>query len=120
MAVSRRGGGDWNEILTSSKQKPSEDWLKFVVTSKARAKIKESLKEEKKLIAQDGKAMIERKLGHLKIPLNNDTINKMLLLFNMKTPLDLYYNVAKDLIQPSDLKKLKEPEKKPEPIKKPN
>jgi len=43
----------------------------------------------------------------------------MLLLFNMKTPLDLYYNVAKDLIQPSDLKKLKEPEKKPEPIKKP-
>ncbi len=111
--------GDQIEILTSGKQKPSEDWLKFVVTSKARTKIKESLKEEKKTIAQDGKAMVERKLGHLKIPLNNDTINKMLLLFNVKTPLELYYNVAKDIIQPSQLKKLKDPEKKPEPSKRP-
>ena len=111
--------GDQIEILTSGKQKPSEDWLKFVVTSKARTKIKESLKEEKKTIAQDGKAMVERKLGHLKIPLNNDTINKMLLLFNVKTPLELYYNVAKDIIQPSQLKRLKDPEKKPEPSKRP-
>jgi len=110
--------GDQIEILTSAKQKPSEDWLKFVVTSKARTKIKDSLKEEKKLIAQEGKAMVERKLNHLKIPLNNETINKMLLLFNMKTPLDLYYNIAKDIIQASDLKKLKEAEKKPEVTKK--
>jgi guanosine-3',5'-bis(diphosphate) 3'-pyrophosphohydrolase len=109
--------GDQIEILTSGKQKPSEDWLKFVVTSKARTKIKESLKEDKKTIAQDGKAMVERKLSHLKIPLNNETINKMLLLFNVKTPLEFYYNVAKDIIQPSQLKRLKEPEKKAEPSK---
>jgi guanosine-3',5'-bis(diphosphate) 3'-pyrophosphohydrolase len=109
--------GDQIEILTSAKQKPSEDWLKFVVTSKARTKIKESLKEDKKTIAQDGKAMVERKLSHLKIPLNNETINKMLLLFNVKTPLEFYYNVAKDIIQPSQLKRLKEPDKKPEPSK---
>jgi len=111
--------GDQIEILTSGKQKPSEDWLKFVVTSKARTKIKESLKEEKKTIAQDGKAMVERKLSHLKIPLNNETINKMLSLFNVKTPLEFYYNVAKDIIQPSQLKRLKDPEKKPEPSKRP-
>lgn len=111
--------GDQIEILTSGKQKPSEDWLKFVVTSKARTKIKESLKEEKKIVAQDGKAMVERKLSHLKIPLNNETINKMLALFNVKTPLEFYYNVAKDIIQPSQLKRLKDPEKKPEPSKRP-
>lgn len=106
--------GDQVEILTSGKQKPTEDWLKFVKTSKARAKIKEALKEEKKSIAEDGKAMVERKLNHLKIEWNNETINKTLALFNVKSPLDLYYNVAKGIIDTADLKKLKEPEKKPE------
>jgi GTP pyrophosphokinase len=110
--------GDQIEIITSSKQKPTEDWLKFVVSSKARTKIKDSLKEEKKVIAIDGKEIVERKLNHLKIDLNNDTINKILLLFNVKTPLDFYYNVAKGIIDPSDLKKLKEPEKKADVTKK--
>jgi guanosine-3',5'-bis(diphosphate) 3'-pyrophosphohydrolase len=110
--------GDQIEIITSSKQKPTEDWLKFVVSSKARTKIKDSLKEEKKVIAIDGKEIVERKLNHLKIDLNNDTLNKILLLFNVKTPLDFYYNVAKGIIDPSDLKKLKEPDKKSDTSKK--
>jgi GTP pyrophosphokinase len=110
--------GDQIEILTSGKQKPTEDWLKFVKTSKARAKIKEALKEEKKSIAEDGKGMVERKLNHLKIEWNNETVNRVLAMFNVKTPLDFYYNVAKGIIDTADLKKLKEPEKKPETAKK--
>lgn len=110
--------GDQIEILTSGKQKPTEDWLKFVKTSKARAKIKEALKEEKKSIAEDGKGMVERKLNHLKIEWNNETVNRVLAMFNVKTPLDFYYNVAKGIIDTADLKKLKEPEKKPEPVQK--
>src|SRR4029077_20423747 len=54
--------GDQIEIITSSKQSPSEDWLKFVVTAKARTKIKDSLKEEKRIIADDGKQALQRKL----------------------------------------------------------
>ena len=54
--------GDQVEIITSNKQKPSEDWLKFVVTAKARTKIKDSLKEEKRTIAEDGKEILQRKL----------------------------------------------------------
>src|SRR5205814_2391261 len=50
--------GDQVEIITSNKQKPSEDWLNFVVTSKARTKIKDSLKEEKRKIADDGKYIV--------------------------------------------------------------
>ncbi|MFN8415659.1 MAG: bifunctional (p)ppGpp synthetase/guanosine-3',5'-bis(diphosphate) 3'-pyrophosphohydrolase [Cytophagaceae bacterium] len=110
--------GDQIEILTSGKQKPTEDWLKFVKTSKARAKIKEALKEEKKSIAEDGKGMVERKLNHLKIEWNNETVNRVLAMFNVKTPLDFYYNVAKGIIDTADLKKLKEPEKKPDAPKK--
>ena len=100
--------GDQVEILTSGKQKPSEDWLKFVVSSKARSKIKDSLKEEKKKIAVDGKEIVERKLDHLKLELNNETIPQLLTFFNVKTPLDFYYNVARNIIDPADLKKFKE------------
>jgi GTP pyrophosphokinase len=100
--------GDQVEILTSSKQKPSEDWLKFVVSSKARAKIKDCLKEEKKKIAADGKDIVMRKLHQLKMQLNNDVINQLLSYFNVRTPLDLYYNVAKGIIDPKELKKFTE------------
>ena len=100
--------GDQVEILTSSKQKPSEDWLKFVVSSKARAKIKDSLKEEKKKVAVDGKDIVLRKLHQLKMDLNNETLNQILLYFNIKTPLELYYNVAKGIIDPKEIKKFAE------------
>jgi GTP diphosphokinase / guanosine-3',5'-bis(diphosphate) 3'-diphosphatase len=101
--------GDQVEILTSSKQKPSEDWLKFVVSSKARAKIKDSLKEEKKKVALDGKDIVLRKLGQMKLDLNNETINQLLAHFNVKTPLDLYYDVARGIIDPKEIKKFQEP-----------
>jgi guanosine-3',5'-bis(diphosphate) 3'-pyrophosphohydrolase len=100
--------GDQIEILTSSKQKPSEDWLKFVVTSKARAKIKDSLKEEKKRIAEDGKEILQRKFNHLKIDLNNDIIQQLITFFNVKSSTDVYYNVAKGIIELQDMRRFKE------------
>src|SRR5882724_4449719 len=54
--------GDQAEIITSSKQKPSEDWLGFVVTAKARSKIKDAMKEEKRKVADEGKYTLQRKL----------------------------------------------------------
>jgi len=54
--------GDQVEIITSNKQKPSEDWLSFVVTAKARSRIKDALKEEKKKVADEGKYAVQRKL----------------------------------------------------------
>ena len=59
--------GDQIEIITSSKQRPTEDWLKFVVTTKAKSKIKDWLKDDKKRIADDGKEIVQRKLKHLKL-----------------------------------------------------
>lgn len=99
--------GDQVEILTSSKQKPTEDWLRFVVSSKAKAKIKDVLKEEKKAAASMGKEIVERKLKQMKIPFNPEIINQLRAHFELKTPLDFFYRVGKGLIDPKEIKKFK-------------
>jgi guanosine-3',5'-bis(diphosphate) 3'-pyrophosphohydrolase len=97
--------GDQVEIITSSKQTPKEDWLSFVVTAKAKSKIRSSLKEEKRRVAEDGKEILERKLKSLKITYNTDNINKIANYFKFSSSQDLFYNVAKGLI---DIKNLRE------------
>src|SRR5215218_4131638 len=63
--------GDQIEIITSNKQKPTEDWLNFVVTAKARTKIKDSLREEKRLIADEGKYSLQRKFEGMGVAFTN-------------------------------------------------
>lgn len=86
--------GDQIEILTSNKQQPNEDWLTYVVTAKARAVIKQTLKDSKKQTANEGKEILEKKLKQLKI--ENSEANLLLLMnfYKMVSSLDLYYNVA--------------------------
>lgn len=96
--------GDQIEIITSSKQKPSEDWLKFVVTGKSKSRIKYYLREEKRTIAEDGKAILERKLHSLNMEPNTHNINEVTNYFKFPSPLDMYYAVAVGSI---DLKVLK-------------
>ncbi len=100
--------GDQIEILTSAKQKPNEDWLRFVVSPKAKAKIKELLKEDKKHIAEDGKETLQRKLKHLKIEPNNQVYEQLLSYFNVNSKLDLHFKFGKGLITPNDLKRFSE------------
>lgn len=109
--------GDQVEILTSAKQKPSEDWLKFVVSSKARARIKDYLKEDRKKIGAEGKAIIERKLKHIKKDFNAESLQKMLSYFNIKNPVELYIDIAKEIIDAKDIKKaFLEPKELPKKI----
>nr|MBC7613072.1 bifunctional (p)ppGpp synthetase/guanosine-3',5'-bis(diphosphate) 3'-pyrophosphohydrolase [Pseudopedobacter sp.] len=103
--------GDQVEVITSSKQVPKEDWLNYVVTAKAKAKIKSSLKEEKRKIAEDGKEILERKLKSLKITYNSDNIYKLSYFFKLLSTQDLFYNVAKGLIDLKDLKEFATSEK---------
>ena len=100
--------GDQIEILTSSKQKPHEDWLRFVVTSKAKGRIKDALKEEKKKAAEDGKEIILRKLKQLKIEVTQTVLDQMREFFNAPTHLDLYYRIGKGFINPTDIKKFQD------------
>lgn len=96
--------GDQVEIITSSKQTPKEDWLSFVVTAKARSKIRSSLKEEKRKVAEEGKEILERKLKSLKITYNTDNLNKLANHFKYPSSQDLFYNIAKGVIDMKDLK----------------
>ncbi len=97
--------GDQVEIITSSKQKPSDAWLQFVVTAKAKAKIKDSLKEEKRKIAEDGKVMLQKKLEGLGATLNQYNIDELVNYYKVPSQLDLFYNIA---VKQTDLKELKE------------
>ena len=96
--------GDQIEVITSSKQKPSEDWLAFVITAKAKSRIKYYLKEEKREIAEDGKDILQRKLSHMGANMMQQNINELCLYYKKQSPLDLYYAVAVGSIDLKDLK----------------
>ncbi len=97
--------GDQVEIITSNKQKPSEDWLNFVVTAKARSKIKDALKEEKKAVADEGKYTLQRKLEGLGVAFNQHNIDELVAHYKYHSNLELFYQIA---IKNNDLRDLKE------------
>ncbi|MCF4101353.1 RelA/SpoT family protein [Gillisia sp. M10.2A] len=86
--------GDQIEIITSENAKPNINWLDYATTARARAKIKSSLKDEKKEIAEEGKAILARKLKAQKLNFNESIINELVLYFKLKTSLDLFYRVG--------------------------
>ena len=86
--------GDQVDIITSENTKPTANWLDYVTTTRAKSKIKSSLKEEKKTIAEDGKEILRRKLKQLKISLNEKSVNELVNYFNLNTSLDLFYRVG--------------------------
>ncbi|WP_333693748.1 RelA/SpoT family protein [Flavobacterium sp.] len=96
--------GDQIEVITSPNQKPNSHWLDYVTTSRAKNKIKNVLNEDTKKIAEDGKELLNRKLRHLKITLNETTVNELVNYFKLKTSLDLFYRVGIGTIDNQQLK----------------
>ncbi|MEW6469453.1 MAG: bifunctional (p)ppGpp synthetase/guanosine-3',5'-bis(diphosphate) 3'-pyrophosphohydrolase [Bacteroidota bacterium] len=86
--------GDQVEVITSNKQSPKEDWLGFVVTAKAKSKIKSALKEAKKKIAEDGREILERKFTHLKLDFTVQNINEVANFFHLPSSQELFYRIA--------------------------
>ena len=97
--------GDQVEIITSAKQKPNSEWLNFVVTSKAKTKIKDSLKEEKRKIADEGKYIIQRKLEGMGAAMSQHNLEELAVFYKLNSSLDLLYDIA---IKKIDLKELKD------------
>ena len=97
--------GDRVEILTSEKTKPTANWLDYATTARAKNKIKSSLNDEKKKLAEDGREILRRKLKQLKISLNDSTINELITFFKLKTSLDLFYRVGINTIDNPMIKK---------------
>ena len=97
--------GDQIEILTSKKQIPKEAWLDFVITSKAKSKIKQTLKEEKKKLAINGKEILERKLNALKLNFSENNLKIILKHYHFKEHTEFFFQIAQGTV---DLSKIKE------------
>ena len=111
--------GDQIEILTSSKQKPNEDWLRFVVTQKAKSKIKDLLREDKRHVADEGKEILQRKLKQLKLDANSQLFEQMRAFFNVNSQFELHYDVGIGKVGLNELKRFKEYKPEPTPRHKP-
>jgi GTP pyrophosphokinase len=96
--------GDHISIDTSKNQKPKLDWLDFLVTSKAKNRVKASLNEERKAQASQGREILLRKFKNWKMELNDEAIRKMLKHFGFKLAVDFYYELATGKIDTLDVK----------------
>jgi len=96
--------GDQAEVITSTKQRPRKDWLRFVITSRAKSKIKSALKEEQKKIAEVGKEIAERKLKKLKLKFNKNTETELIKYFNTGTSVELYFRFGTGAISNTEIK----------------
>ncbi len=85
--------GDQIQVITSKNQKPNEDWLKLVITGKAKAKIRQALKDERKKRGEYGKEVLERKLNNLKVDLD-ENVDMLVKHLGFKSRLDLYYAIS--------------------------
>ncbi len=96
--------GDQISIVTSKTQKPKSDWLNFVVTSKAKTKIKSTLREERFKEAESGKELLKRRLKNWKIKFEDALIDKLVKYYKLKAPVDLYYAIATQKVDISGIK----------------
>jgi GTP diphosphokinase / guanosine-3',5'-bis(diphosphate) 3'-diphosphatase len=108
--------GDHVSIIRSKNQKPKQDWLSFVITNKAKTKIKQVLNEEKTKAASEGKEILMRRLKNWKLAFGDAVVQKLLLFYNLKTAQDLYYLIASEKIELLDIKEVLQKEESVEAI----
>jgi GTP pyrophosphokinase len=96
--------GDQVEIITSNKQKASEDWLGFVVTSKAKGRIRDALKDEKRKVADEGKYTLQRKLEGMGVSMGQQNLDELVQWYKLSSNIDLFYQIAVKNIDLKDLK----------------
>ncbi len=98
--------GDRVEVMTSKNQTPKLDWLNFVITSKAKTKIRFKLNEARVKQAESGKEILVRRLKNWKIPFSDETVRKLLKAYRLKIAQDLYCQIADETIDLSHVKVL--------------
>ncbi|MCJ7449108.1 MAG: RelA/SpoT family protein [Bacteroidales bacterium] len=108
--------GDHVDIIRSKSQKPKQDWLSFVVTNKAKTKIKQALNEEKTRAAAEGKEILMRRLKNWKIPYGDAIVQKLITFYNLKTAQDLYFLITTGKIELLDIKEVLQKEDAGEPV----
>ena len=97
--------GDRVSITTSNNQKPKSDWLNFVVTTKAKNKIRQTISDERVKESDIGKETLMRRMKNWKIEFCDENIRKLLNHYKYKLASELYYNIA---IETHDLSEIKD------------
>lgn len=98
--------GDQVEILTSEKQTPKYEWLNYVTTAKAKSRIKEAFKKERKLLVSEGERMLEEALNLKKLTINAKILKKLQSFYNLPTKEELYFKIGKNVIRLDNLHKI--------------
>ncbi|HXB42208.1 MAG TPA: bifunctional (p)ppGpp synthetase/guanosine-3',5'-bis(diphosphate) 3'-pyrophosphohydrolase [Bacteroidia bacterium] len=106
--------GDQVELLTSKKQNPNEDWLKFVITAKAKSKIKNALKEQRKKTASEGREILERKFYRHKLEFTIQNIKEFAGFLKLPSTQEVFYRTAKEAIGSPEIKEYVNFKKHPE------
>jgi GTP pyrophosphokinase len=101
----RLHSGDQVEIITSSKQKPTDEWLTFLTTAKAKSKVKSYIKEGRKRIADDGKILLKQKLEQMNVQMSQFNVNEICVHYKKNNAHELFYAIAVGTI---DLRELKD------------
>jgi GTP pyrophosphokinase len=96
--------GDQVEILTSNKQTPKDDWLNYVITAKAKSKIKNSLKEQRKKVAEEGREILERKFYRNKIDFTLQNVNDFCNFLKLPSSQELFYRAALGNVDVKEIK----------------
>ncbi len=94
----RLKSGDTVEVLTSAAQSPKQDWLGFVVTSKARTKIRQTLNERSNQASELAKEMLQRRFKNRKIELDEAPLMRTIKKLGYKTVTDFYNDIAKEAL----------------------
>ncbi len=103
--------GDQVEVITSRIQQPNENWYEYVVTARAKSRIKLAIKNERKSFRKEGETKLSGFLAQLKLEPTKPNISKLITDNNLKGPVDLYYFIAQDKI---GLKEVKESIQQPQ------
>ena len=109
--------GDKVEIIRSKNQKPKRDWLNYVVTSKAKSKIKQAMKEVLLKESEHGKEILKRRFRNWKIDFDDTSIRKVIQHYKYKDSIELYYDVSIEKIDLLEIKDLLTREEKPKETK---
>ena len=96
--------GDQVEILTSGKQAPKEDWLNYVITAKAKSKIKDILKDQRKKVAKEGKEITERKFLEQNLQFSKQLISEFCNYLKLPSAQELFYRAALGNVDAQEIK----------------
>lgn len=93
--------GDTVEIITQSSQTPKQDWLNFVVTSKARTKIRQTLNEIRNRAAELARELLQRRFKNRKIDIDEAVMMRTVKKLGYRTVTDFYNDISSETLDVS-------------------